>query len=133
MKKIANKNFMNILKIFHLLGMILWSGGAVSNAVLIFQPQVPRESIEIIDRSLIIPGGWLLLITGIGYSFFTKFGFKKLWISLKWIIFLCLVASGILLPPQKSIAIVQIIFILIILFLSVFKWSIVRKKKKSTL
>lgn len=91
------------LKSFHILFSCLWVGGAVSLTIMIFDMKdsdgilLPGiiASIKFIDDFIIVPGALGLLLTGLIYSIFTKWGwFKHNWIIVKWIITLYGVIFG---------------------------------------
>lgn len=106
---------------------ILWCGGTVCLSAFLFQESFTPEILHVIDRYVIIPGAILLMGTGIIYNLFTQYGLWRSWIKLKWVIMLFLVWTGIFLPAQKALAVVQLVLMGVLILLSIFRWQ--RKKQ----
>lgn len=94
-----------ILKIFHIFFTVMWIGGALALVLSLsfLHPTTPEGyhirsiSVRIFDYFLIIPGAIGLLITGLIYGIWTKWGFFKFqWVAVKWIIILAQVILGII-------------------------------------
>lgn len=101
--KNLNATGMKILKTIHLIFAIMWMGGAFSMMLLLFTtaPMVNHEmymrslALKMIDDYLIIIGANGIIISGILYGIFTKWGFfKHRWITAKWIITIFMMLSG---------------------------------------
>jgi uncharacterized membrane protein len=81
------------LKCFHIFTACLWVGGAVALFIManfmgaddgnaLYGQNV---AIKFVDDFIVVPGAIGLLITGLIYSIFTKWGwFKHGWIMVKW-------------------------------------------------
>ena len=102
MKKITGKS-PKVLKIFHLLFAVMWTGGALCMIVLMLatSPQDSHElymrslALKLIDDWVIIPGGTGITISGIIYGIWTNWGFfKHRWITVKWILVVFMMLSG---------------------------------------
>ncbi len=102
MRKLSSKR-LKYLRYLHLLGVVLWIGGVLAlTVVLLFtRPMTPEGiyirsyCVKLIDDILIIPGGIGLLVTGIVYGIWSKWGFfKHRWITVKWIITAFMVILG---------------------------------------
>lgn len=121
MQKITNSTVLRILKICHLLGMAMWLGGSISIFVLLLS--VPNEAaVNTLTMAVIIPGAYILLLTGLIYGLFTPYGFfKQRWLTWKWVFTLIIIISAVALPSQIGLTMVQLLLIAGILFLSVFK------------
>ncbi len=83
------------LKAIHIFFGSLWMGGALCVLLMLFflkadsdrQLYGINQAVNFVDVWIIIPGNLGLVITGIIYSAFTKWGwFKHKWITVKWII-----------------------------------------------
>lgn len=117
--KTLNPTGMKILKIFHLLFAIMWIGGVMALiCVELFghptDPQMTMMSATdqlIIDLWFLIPGGIGIVITGILYGVFTKWGFwKHTWLKVKWVltVLLVLIGAGYMgVLIKKNIVVVQ--------------------------
>jgi len=102
MKKLSSGG-VKILKIIHLMFAIIWVGGGLSLALLLFTVS-PEESwgmyaksysLKLIDDYLIIPGAIGSMLTGLVYGIWTNWGFfKNNWITVKWILTVILVLFG---------------------------------------
>ncbi|MFV0590356.1 MAG: DUF2269 family protein [Draconibacterium sp.] len=93
-KKLDTKE-QKLLKFFHLLFAFMWFGGglALTLFALCFVPTNLQEAhflsniLDFIDVWFIIIGANGLLVTGLIYGIWTKWGFfKHTWITIKWII-----------------------------------------------
>lgn len=105
------KNGLKALKIFHLLAVSCWVGGAVSMILLnIYNSHAVSEGMlygintasHLIDFWIILIFGVSgCLITGVIYGVFTTWGFcKHKWIIVKWIIvFAALISATVFLGP----------------------------------
>lgn len=89
------KNGKKWLKSFHILFAGMWVTGGLTATLLIFFMQADsgeelygiNKVIHFIDLVIIVIGNTGLLITGIIYALFTRWGwFKYRWINVKWII-----------------------------------------------
>lgn len=98
-----NAKCMKALKVLHLLCVVLWAGGAIGMTVLLtgVSPSGEQEmymyalTLKTIDDCLIIPGANGCVVTGLLYSLFTPWGFfKHRWVAVKWVLTLCMMASG---------------------------------------
>lgn len=81
------------LKCFHILFACLWVGGALA---LFTMANIMRGSdpgalygadvaVKFVDDIIVVPGAIGLLLTGLLYSIFTKWGwFRHRWITVKW-------------------------------------------------
>jgi hypothetical protein len=83
------------LKCFHVVFACMWVGGATSLTLMNFflHPESGPHlhgiltAMNFIDDFIIIPGAMGLLLTGLIYSVFTRWGwFKHTWITVKWVI-----------------------------------------------
>ena len=103
------------LKVLHLISVCCWLGGALALYILYF-PKASVESdgeiyginraIQWVDMGIvIIPGACGCFLTGLLYSWKTKWGFfKHRWILVKWIITISLISFGtaVLGPMEKE-------------------------------
>lgn len=102
MKQLSPKG-LKYLKIVHLLFVVMWTGGAMALVVMLCftHPTTPEglyirsRCVQLVDDFLIIPGGIGLLLTGIVYGVWSKWGFfKHNWITVKWSITLFMTILG---------------------------------------
>jgi uncharacterized membrane protein len=114
MKKIGPKG-QRWLKGFHALFACMWVGAAIILTVKQFfisatdggQLHGIMATLDFIDIYIIIPGAIGVLLTGLIYSIWTRWGwFKHNWIIVKWVICIYGVAFGTypLGPWMKSLA-----------------------------
>lgn len=113
MKKVSSST-MRVLKIAHILGAILWTGGIICMLVVLISSSLQTSSdvvlsqlalLRTFDYFVIIPGVSLCLALGFIYGFFTHWGFASYkWVLLKWILFLvaCIPAALVFLPLLDS-------------------------------
>ena len=100
MKKLTKKGY-QVLKILHIYFAGIWVGSAIAmwSFLLTINSSNISKNLEValfIDEFVLIPSVFLCLITGILFSFFTKWGFfKHRWIIVKYI--------GNLAPPIMGI------------------------------
>ncbi|HEX3046884.1 MAG TPA: DUF2269 domain-containing protein [Bacillota bacterium] len=96
MKKLGSTG-MKWLKIIHLIGIIIWIGGAICMMVLAFgvplttfnEVKNAYAAMKIIDDIMVRNGALITMITSLTYGFWTNWGFFKLrWITAKWGIFI---------------------------------------------
>lgn len=96
---------MKILKIFHLLGVACWLGGAVSMILLnLYSVTASREgmlyginfSSHVLDMWVVITLGLgTCVFTGFLYSLLTPWGFfRQRWVTVKWAVTAFCFASG---------------------------------------
>ena len=96
--KMMKKNGLKLLKVFHVLFSAFWGGTVfctfISMIVIGNQSEQNIKSVLLAVQNfdyITIPCIFGLIITGIIYSVFTEWGFKKYyWILIKWIIALAL-------------------------------------------
>lgn len=98
---------MKILKIFHLLGVCCWLGGAMAMLLLNINSASANApgmlyginfSSHVIDLWIVVFFGvYVCLATGLLYGLFTPWGFfRHIWVSVKWIITAACFMSGCL-------------------------------------
>lgn len=101
--KTLNPTGMKWLKTFHILFAILWIGCGVSMNFLriTITPSSPEEkyflslSIKLLDDLLIYGGVLGIILTGLIYGIWTKWGFfRQRWLTVKWILTLVMVLIG---------------------------------------
>lgn len=101
--KTLNPTGMKWLKTFHILFAILWIGCGVSMNFLriTISPSSPEGkyilslSIKLLDDLLIYGGVLGIIITGLIYGIWTKWGFfRQRWLTVKWILTLVMVLIG---------------------------------------
>jgi hypothetical protein len=94
---------MKILKFFHIIFLTFWAGAVfyLFMGFMICKYQDENfitgmiKGIELYDKYIIIPSMFGLLITGLIYSIFTAWGFKKYyWIIIKWVMTISFVYIG---------------------------------------
>lgn len=118
MKKLGAKG-LKWLKGFHLIAVCCWLGGAVAVVLLYFLKGDVNDggvlfginqSIHFVDISvIIIPGGIGCFITGLGFGFFSRFGFfRHGWIIFKWISFVVAAINGTFLLGPWEMGMVNI-------------------------
>ena len=90
-----NATGLKTLKIFHLLFICFWIGGATAipamklglhpdTAPMLYQFDLARK---FVDDWIVIPGAVGCLATGLVYSLFTGYGFFKVrWVAVKWVV-----------------------------------------------
>lgn len=100
MKKLGKTGY-SVLKIIHILSAGVWLGAVVAVTVLLAALKADnlKRDIELmlfIDFSIFIPCAIVCLITGILFSVFTQWGFKKhWWIIVKYIVnFIPIITGG---------------------------------------
>jgi hypothetical protein len=83
------------LKIFHVLFACMWVGGGIVLTIMIWWVAASDgmelygklAAMKLVDDAVIIPGANGMLLTGLLYSLFTRWGwFKHRWIVVKWCI-----------------------------------------------
>ncbi|HEX3046878.1 MAG TPA: DUF2269 domain-containing protein [Bacillota bacterium] len=96
MKKLGSTG-MKWLKMIHLVGSVIWIGGAMSMMVLAFGVPLTAfnevknvyAAMKIIDDIMVRNGVLLTMIISLIYGFWTSWGFfKQRWITAKWGIFI---------------------------------------------
>jgi uncharacterized membrane protein len=96
MKKLGSTG-MKWLKIVHLIGIVIWIGGAMCMMVLAFGVPVTAfnevknvyATMKIIDDIIVRNGALITMITSLIYGLRTNWGFfKQRWITAKWGIFI---------------------------------------------
>ena len=100
-----SQNGLKVLNTLHLLIIAGWFGGGVAMNLLIYYCSnldqqtdllIAFHMIDIIDMQVVAICGMLTLLIGIIYGIFTNWGFfKQTWITIKWIITVLVIASGI--------------------------------------
>ena len=139
-------------------GIALLLGLFLSNPGNISEYYMKYRMLMIVENYVVIPGAMGNLLIGFVYGFFTKWGFfKHSWITLKWILTIATILFGIfflgpwlihimeLLSPHDSrvlssqelhayisfskLGSLQIVILLFMVYLSVFKPFKKRKKK----
>lgn len=137
------------LKGFHVLLAGIWIGAGLSimavsivgEQIAEISPQYLIVSAVIIDEYVIFPAALGVIVTGLIYSLFTNWGFFiYYWVTVKWILTLSAFLLGVIVlnPEMPETAAVlgflQLILLLFMMFLSVFKpWgkrSLVKNKIK---
>ena len=115
MKKFSS-NSRRWLLTFHVFFVSVWIGTAISmNLIILLKASSPSWeelyiftlSVKLLDDFLIVPSTLGVLVTGLLISMITKWGFFKFyWVTVKWIITLALIISGIfcLLPWLNNMA-----------------------------
>ena len=99
-----NKNQQKILKTIHIIVAILWLSCVIVLTSLVYLSQHIQTGealymytyiYHFIDMNILTPAAILTLLTGIIYSTFTQWGYKKhKWIMYKWVITLFIIMSG---------------------------------------
>ncbi len=83
------------LKIAHVLFACMWVGGSVALTIMVWWVAASDgmelygklAAMKLVDDAVIIPGANGMLLTGLLYSLFTRWGwFKHRWITVKWCI-----------------------------------------------
>lgn len=155
MKKCTNRTVLQIMKCLHLIFVSIWLGGVICAAVLFtiafFQWDGTQFTVGVpilmqMYPKVILPAAILVLLQGICYGVFTKWGFfQQRWLRWKWILLvvtgLC-TGLGMMNQLQKVLAripqqgfqggladgnltllflLLQVIFLLTMVALSVFK------------
>ncbi len=65
----------------------------------------------------------LLLATGLIYNGFTRYGWKRLWIVLKWVATALLIAVSVMGQSAAVVLAVQLAILAAMVVLSVYKWQ----------
>lgn len=119
MKKLGAKG-MKWIKIFHLLCISMWTGSGLALGVISWAGPILLKNqidavyviLQMIDIGLMIPLVIGTLLTGLGFSIFTNWGFfKHKWITVKWGVFvLQLLIGALFLGPliRKNTSITKI-------------------------
>lgn len=123
MKKITNAKWMKLLKLLHLLGTVLLCTGLLGASAVWLQPEPNQQLIAFLGMHFTRNGGILLIVTGLIYNLFTGYGFKRLWIVLKWIATVLLVVVSVILQSSALLLPIQLALLVVILVLSVYKWQ----------
>ena len=123
MKKITNPKWMRLLKILHLLGMVILCTGLLGTKLLQIQSHPDLQTVAILGANFTRNGGILVLGAGLIYNLFTRYGFKRMWIILKWAATIVLVAVSVLLPASIPLIVMQLCLLLFMIVLSVYKWQ----------
>lgn len=101
--KTLNATGLKVLKAIHLLSAIGWTGAGICMLILLFNPPLGNADrmymysrvLKILDDYVIIPSANGIIITGILYGIFTKWGFFRYrWLIVKWIITIFMLVSG---------------------------------------
>lgn len=113
---------MKLLKVFHLIFIMMWTIGVIIMALLNWKSEnqiqtfiYNQKTSLFIDYVLVIPGAVCGVVTGLIYGLKTNWGFFKYkWITVKWIIGICVIIVGtfflhpialnILKSPERLIA-----------------------------
>lgn len=93
---------LKLLKFFHILFAVAWMGTAIGflAGLALVVPAEPEANfyaslMKLLDDWVLIAGAYGILLTGLIYGFFTSFGFfRQRWITLKWILSICLILAG---------------------------------------
>lgn len=123
MKKITNPKWMKLLKLLHLLGAALLCAGLLGASAAQLQPEPDWQLITFFGMHFTRNGGILLLATGLIYNLFTRYGFKGLWIMLKWIATIVLVVVSVVWRASAFVLLIQLVLLAVIMALSVYKWQ----------
>lgn len=123
MKKITNPKWMKRLKLLHLLGTMLLCTGLLGASAAWLAPEPDQQLIAFFTLQFTRNGGILLLATGLIYNLFTGYGFKRLWIVLKWIATVLLIAVSVGLRSSALVLPIQLALLAVIMVLSVYKWQ----------
>ncbi len=103
MRKLSSTG-LKYLKFIHLLFTAMWVGGIMALlVVLLLTNPITAEAIytrfyitKIIDDYVIIPGAITVVLTGLVYSIWSRWGFfKHRWLTVKWIIAVFMVFLGV--------------------------------------
>ena len=98
-----NTSGMKILKFFHIIFSTFWAGAVfylfIGFMICKYQDENfiigMIKGIDIYDKYIIVPSMLGLIITGLVYSIFTAWGFKKYyWIIIKWVMAISFVYIG---------------------------------------
>lgn len=101
--KILNATGMKVLKTAHLVFAVGWAGTGLCLLLLLFNPPLHNAdrmymysaALKILDDFIIIPSANGILLTGILYGIFTKWGFfRHRRLTVKWIITVFMLLSG---------------------------------------
>ena len=91
------------LKVFHLLFVSMWLGGAIALTLCLWMlsrhagPDAHgvNRAMKLIDDCIVIPGALGCLATGFLYSLFTAWGFiRHYWVVVKWVVTLASISFG---------------------------------------
>ena len=122
MKKITNPKWMKLLKVVHLLGMLLLCTGMLATTALQMQPDA-QSMVFNFGGNFTRNGGILLLGTGLVYNLFTRYGWNRLWIVLKWVATIVLIVVSVTLPASMVLIAIQLFLLAAITTVSVYKWQ----------
>ena len=95
------------LKSLHIVSAGMWVGGGSAMLVLTLAhrtaglPTLPAYDGAVQAVGVTIPGGVTAMVTGLGFSLFTPWGFlRHTWVTVKWVITLgCILAGALWLGP----------------------------------
>lgn len=122
MKKITNPKWMKLLKVVHLLGMLLLCTGMLATTALQMQSDA-QSMVFNFGGNFTRNGGILLLGTGLVYNLFTRYGWNRLWIVLKWVATIVLIVVSVTLPASMMLIAIQLFLLAAITTVSVYKWQ----------
>lgn len=122
MKKITNPKWMKLLKVVHLLGMLLLCTGMLATTALQMQSDA-QSMVFNFGGNFTRNGGILLLGTGLVYNLFTRYGWNRLWIVLKWVATIVLIVVSVTLPASMMLIVIQLFLLAAITTVSVYKWQ----------
>ncbi len=123
MKKITNPNGMKLLKLLHVWGTVLLCVGLLGASVVSLQPEPDQQLLAVFGAYFTRNGGILLLATGLIYNGFTRYGWKRLWIVLKWVATVLLIAVSVMGQSAAVVLAVQLAILAAMVVLSVYKWQ----------
>lgn len=101
--KTLNATGLKVLRTIHLLSAIGWAGAGICMLILLFNPPIGNADrmymysrvLKILDDYVIIPSANGIIITGVLYGIFTKWGFFRYrWLTVKWFITIFMLVSG---------------------------------------
>lgn len=123
MKNLTNPNWIRLLKLLHVWGTVLLCAGLLGAGVVSLQPEPDQQLLDAFGAYFTRSGGILLLATGLIYSGFTRYGWKRLWIALKWVATALLIAVSVVGQPPAVVLAAQLALLTAIVALSVYKWQ----------
>jgi hypothetical protein len=106
-------NSLKVLKISHILLVVLFLGGALSSFAVLseldlsdFEDVTAGYKItKILSETVVEIGAQEIILLGLVYGFFTKWGFiKHKWLALKWLLFIAQTFIGILIVDKLMMA-----------------------------
>jgi len=128
-----------LVKLIHVISAAGWLGGTLAGSLALLRVHnLPSDSptyvdaialLHFVDTVVFIPAGLLLLATGAIYGAYTNWGFlKNLWIVVKWILTILVVALGFVFYfTDITFIVLQVLLILVIVILSIYKPRTLRK------